>query len=320
MSRKNFCSINFMDWQDEGPFFILYQNICFIFRRLLRVTLNWFMQMVTGKTELERILIWRTNNRGQITAELEKLIDEGEFSIMPMFWEAEQEDKLATDLIKKCCSQVDNEQFNEMKDVLKRSLSQIRGYRQLRDHVENMCKEKYDRENEIHEKRLLKLWELLMPMENLEARMTNQWQKIGFQGHDPATDFRGMGILSLEQLIFLAQYDVAHAQSILSHSNHPLYGFPMAVTGINLTALIRQLLQVNALKMHFYNTISGTPTIDNFHHVFCQVFKLFCAFWTRKKPELVYFNKVKDDFEAQLMVHLHSEEANLDKLDIRSFE
>ncbi|VDN88798.1 unnamed protein product [Brugia pahangi] len=81
-----------------------------------------------------------------------------------------------------------------------------------------------------------------------------------------------MGILSLEQLIFLAQYDVAHAQSILSHSNHPLYGFPMAVTGINLTALIRQLLQINALKMHFYNTISGTPTIDNFHHVFCMCF------------------------------------------------
>uniref|UniRef100_A0AAF5PML7 ELMO domain-containing protein n=1 Tax=Wuchereria bancrofti TaxID=6293 RepID=A0AAF5PML7_WUCBA len=309
-----------MDWQDEGPIFNLYQNICFIFRRLLRITLNWFMLMVTGKTKLERILIWKTNSRGRITAELEKLIDEGELPVMPKFWEAGQEDKLAIDIINKCCSKVDNEQFSEMKDVLKRSLSQIRGYRELRDHVERMCKERYDRENEIHEKRLLKLWELLMPMENLEARMTNQWQKIGFQGHDPATDFRGMGILSLEQLIFLAQYDVAHAQSILSHSNHPLYGFPMAVTGINLTALVRQLLQVNALKMHFYNTISGTPTIDNFHHVFCQVFKLFCAFWTRRKPEVVYFNKIKDDFETQLMVHLNSEEANLDKLDIRSFE
>lgn len=51
-----------------------------------------------------------------------------------------------------------------------------------------------------------------------------------------------------------------------------------------------------------------------------QVFKLFCAFWTRRKPELIYFNKIKDDFEAQLMVHLHSEGANLDKLDIQSFE
>lgn len=29
--------------------------------------------------------------------------------------------------------------------------------------------------------RLLKLWELLMPAEDLEARMTDQWQKIGFQ-------------------------------------------------------------------------------------------------------------------------------------------
>lgn len=131
----------------------------------------------------------------------------------------------------------------------------------------------------------------------------------------------------------------------------------MAITGINLTALVKRLLQGNALKMHFYNTIRGTPTIDNFHHVFCmlskvchylhylnlkelnymvvicmltrlyihekmtsgQVFKLFCAFWTRRKPELISFNKIKDDFEAQLMVQLHSEEANLDKLDVRSF-
>lgn len=49
---------------------------------------------------------------------------------------------------------VDDIQFNEMKNVLKRSLSHIRGYRELRDHVEEMRKEKYDCQNEIHEKRL----------------------------------------------------------------------------------------------------------------------------------------------------------------------
>ncbi|VDK69394.1 unnamed protein product [Litomosoides sigmodontis] len=286
------------------------------------------MLMVTGKTELERILTWKVNNRGRITKEVEKLIDEGELPIIQKFWKAGQEKKLATEIVRKCCPKVGDEQFRDMRDVLRRSLSQIRGYRELCDRTEKMRKEKYDCKNENHEKRLLKLWELLMPKEDLKARMTDQWQKIGFQaikftslmsGHDPATDFRGMGILSLEQLIFLAQYDVAHAQSILSLSNHPLYGFPMAVTGINLTALVRRLLQCNALKMHFYNTTFGTPTIDNFHHVFCQVFKLFCAFWTRRKPELIYFNNIKDDFEDQLMVHLNSEEANLDKLDVGSF-
>ena len=26
-----------------------------------------------------------------------------------------------------------------------------------------------------------------------DGRITPQWQELGFQGHDPATDFRGMG-------------------------------------------------------------------------------------------------------------------------------
>uniref|UniRef100_A0A915Q6W8 OTU domain-containing protein n=1 Tax=Setaria digitata TaxID=48799 RepID=A0A915Q6W8_9BILA len=273
-----------------------------------------------SKTKPYTPLTWKADNYGQITAEVEKLIDEGELPSMTRFWKAGQEDKLATRIVRKCCSEVDIDQFNEMKDVLKRSLGQIRGYRELCDCVEEMRKEKYDSGNQSHEKRLLKLWELLMPKEDLRARLTDQWQKIGFQSRDPASDFRGMGVLSLEQLIFLAQYDVAHAQSILSLSNHPLYGFPMAVTGINLTALVRRLLQDDVLKMHFYNTVRGAPTIDNFHHVFCQIFKLFCAFWTRRKPELVNFNFVKDDFEAQLVAYLYSEEANLDKLDIKFFE
>ena len=36
-----------------------------------------------------------------------------------------------------------------------------------------------------------------MPGSQLEARYTKQWQEIGFQGKDPATDFRGMGVLGL---------------------------------------------------------------------------------------------------------------------------
>lgn len=45
-----------MDWHDAIPFYSIYQNIYYIFRRLLRMTLNWSMLMITGKTELERIV------------------------------------------------------------------------------------------------------------------------------------------------------------------------------------------------------------------------------------------------------------------------
>lgn len=45
------------------------------------------------------------------------------------------------------------------------------------------------------------LWELLMPTIKLESRITKQWGDIGFQGDDPKTDFRGMGMLGLVNLV-----------------------------------------------------------------------------------------------------------------------
>jgi len=35
----------------------------------------------------------------------------------------------------------------------------------------------------------------------LTSRVSDQWTDLGFQGHDPATDFRGMGLLGLQQLM-----------------------------------------------------------------------------------------------------------------------
>jgi len=47
----------------------------------------------------------------------------------------------------------------------------------------------------------LQLWKLLKPDTLLEKRFTRQWGDIGFQGEDPATDFRGMGLLGFENLL-----------------------------------------------------------------------------------------------------------------------
>lgn len=47
------------------------------------------------------------------------------------------------------------------------------------------------------------LWDLLMPTVKLESRITKQWGDIGFQGDDPKTDFRGMGMLGLINLVWV---------------------------------------------------------------------------------------------------------------------
>nr|KAG5711562.1 hypothetical protein BaRGS_016744 [Batillaria attramentaria] len=86
-------------------------------------------------------------------------------------------------------------------DALRRSLAYIRGFNRLATEVENRRKIKYSAENSEHEAKLLRLWTLYMGDRPLESRICDQWTELGFQGKDPMTDFRGMGILGLEQLL-----------------------------------------------------------------------------------------------------------------------
>lgn len=58
----------------------------------------------------------------------------------------------------------------------------------------------YDSQNQHHEELLMNIWMRLRPDRKLEARKTAQSVEIGFQGKDPATDFRGAGFLGLFNL------------------------------------------------------------------------------------------------------------------------
>lgn len=48
---------------------------------------------------------------------------------------------------------------------------------------------------------VLQLWKELRPDTPLTGRISKQWCEIGFQGSDPKTDFRGMGLLGLHNLL-----------------------------------------------------------------------------------------------------------------------
>lgn len=63
----------------------------------------------------------------------------------------------------------------------RRCLEQIWSYRSLVDQVEQLRQTQFDSTNDDHEDKLLQLWSLLVPDTPLEARVTKQWQHIGFQ-------------------------------------------------------------------------------------------------------------------------------------------
>merc|ERR1712183_755629 len=122
------------------------------------------------------------------------------------------------------------------RDGLVQVLSQIHSYETLFELVDCIRREAYDSENEKHEILLQELWRLLQPERQLSARISKDWTDIGFQGDDPKTDFRGMGILGLANLVYFAKRHNNQAISTLQHSHHPQYGYSYAIVGINITS------------------------------------------------------------------------------------
>jgi len=280
--------------------------ICWYFRPLVK----WFLRQTTRLCELQRICYGETSGAPRTIAvedslaasrspEIKKLLTAMEKKVVVTT--SLEETKAFLDLM---CSQI--MRIKQIKADLHRQfvqsmticLRQIWGYKQLRLEVERLRSESFDDANLSHETQLLELWTLLQPDRPLLKRVTKQWQDIGFQGEDPKTDFRGMGILGLQNLIYFAKQFGTAAKHILSHSHHPKFGYSFAIVGINLTHMAYKLLQDSALKSHLYNVTEGRPNLDNFHHFYSYLFIEFDKFWLECQPkDIMEFNRIRDLFE-----------------------
>lgn len=186
----------------------------------------------------------------------------------------------------------------------------IWSYRWLYFTVEDLRTQPYDEENLDHEQKLIELWNLLMPGTPLESRVTKQWQDIGFQGDDPKTDFRGMGLLGLENLLYFARNYPISARYVLSHSQHPQHGYTFAVVGINITSMAYRLLKSGKAKQHFYN-YNKRLSIEHFHQFYCYLFFEFDQHWVAAKPQsIMEFSIVQQSFEQDVLMVLKKDKCH----------
>ncbi|KND03669.1 uncharacterized protein SPPG_01140 [Spizellomyces punctatus DAOM BR117] len=161
---------------------------------------------------------------------------------------------------------------------------------------------KYDPTNRSHERKLLELWDLMMPDEKLTSRFSDQWQKIGFQGKDPATDFRGMGMLGLDNLHYYAKHHPHSVQRVLQTSHHPTAWFSMAIVGINITDFAVQLVRTRQLQ-HFLYTFGTTTTM--FNEFYCYMFDEFGKYWAAQPMITVMdFGRVFEQFQTRIQLEL----------------
>ncbi|KAI9290676.1 hypothetical protein K502DRAFT_353740 [Neoconidiobolus thromboides FSU 785] len=183
---------------------------------------------------------------------------------------------------------------------LKFGITNIQKCRRLSIKINQMAATKYDKENKKHEFELIKLWKLLKPEEELSNRKSKQWQSIGFQGDDPATDFRGMGILALKDLTYFSEKYTSLAQKILSDSQHMVSWYSFALVSIHITAFTLELLRTRLLLFQFYGF--GIH-INTYHEVYCYLFQRFNEYWFQPRDTQITVMDFENIFQMyKLMI------------------
>uniref|UniRef100_A0AC35TMC5 ELMO domain-containing protein n=1 Tax=Rhabditophanes sp. KR3021 TaxID=114890 RepID=A0AC35TMC5_9BILA len=275
--------------------------------------INYIMSMLGLKPTLSKILLSKEKHPAGRTIKIENYFrncDEQVYSSLD--WESGAETDEASEFLED--DQDDGTLRDGMKEKLKFSMKQIKAYHVLGCLVESGRQEYYDSENEVHEEKLLSLWNLLNPNEKLSARKSKQWEDIGFQGLDPATDFRGAGVLGLDQMIYFAKHDLENCRRILQLSLHPIKGFPFAICSITITFIGKELLAEGYLKRHVYNSINPEEvSIEDFHRIYLALFKLFAEHWfsSDENRDIMNFNIVKSEFISRIKSYLSLDCSNL---------
>lgn len=154
----------------------------------------------------------------------------------------------------------------------------------------------YSTQNTEHEQMLHRLWNALKPQQPLSARVSDDWKELGFQGRDPATDFRGMGILGLRQLLAFSESAQGKSMfcSLLSSSSSTGHlNFPFAIAGINITSSILGLRRPTLFKQYLLITAGGATTSGEFFQaLYCKVFGLFWQHWEQSEKNYMHFNRI----------------------------
>lgn len=172
------------------PFF----DIWSVLQWYLRPFIKWFLRKTTRLCELQRIcygdeagakrtcnvektlMLSRTRDVKEVVSYLDGVVAERRF--VPANFREIFTPSIGIILrVKKIKPQI----HGSFVISFRRCLEQIWSYRLLMNDIEKLRETQFDSANPEHEEKLLKLWSLLVPNENLKMRITKQWQYIGFQ-------------------------------------------------------------------------------------------------------------------------------------------
>jgi hypothetical protein len=286
---------------------------------------KYVMHIITGQSEIERIC---NMNDGRHTDQMtirfsqslkksKQLKDESKivFTCQPFSIDTMEKKIVSVKKMERCRPVVIANIRNSLKSLRLITVVSIK--------LSDLRKIKFSYDNSDHLKLLEQLWTQLKP--NIRRSTTtlicSDWAELGFQGKDPSSDFRGMGLLGLLQVVHFSQHFNHDAIALLHQSQLDHQYFPFAATGINMTAFVVDLLantNLHRLLISHMDRILLQDTIDSMegcsedekcihftiavlHDFYSRIYISFGKLWVESKPkDLMEFPRIFDIFKKQI--------------------
>ena len=189
--------------------------------------------------------------------------------------------------------------------VVEGVLRETRNAGRAEELVKGLRSTRYDSENGDHEVLLTRLWKATRPGVTLTKRICDEWETIGFQGKDPATDFRGNGVLGLLNLVYFAESHGEEARAMVAEGGwtedrqDTMQWYLWAVTGINLTTQVTKMQESGGLDRFFRGDVSepvehdllANETVVAHSQVYSSLMMHFHKKWLQKRPSVMEFNQ-----------------------------
>ncbi|KAL8151068.1 hypothetical protein V2J09_020876 [Rumex salicifolius] len=164
----------------------------------------------------------------------------------------------------------------------------------------------FDQTKPDHQEELKSLWYAGFPDIQLKGLISEQWKDMGWQGTNPATDFRGCGFISLQNLLFFARNypDSFHKILFKEDGIRATWEYPFAVAGINVTFMLIQMLDLSSVKRstrigaNFLRLLEEDE--EAFDVLFCVAFVMLDAQWLAMNASYMEFNDVLRVTKTQL--------------------
>ena len=183
----------------------------------------------------------------------------------------------------------------------------------------------------LHLRLLDELWDCLQPdkvrvVSKSGSHLSQSWSDIGFQGKDPSTDFRGMGVFGLVQLHHFASSPRTKpvARRLLAGSLSPDQGankhkfYPFCCAGLNISAFIFDLVRERKIPSVFYRVRPGrnfselsselhkdVDALQVLNELFCLIFQVLGGLWVEMEPDTALdFPRIFDAVKARVQSHI----------------